>query len=376
MSRMNKAAFWRWICDQVRAYRPQLRFCLRTTTAGLLALALARTLDFPLHGLWAVLTAVVVTQISVGGSLRATIEYMVGTVGGAVYAAAIGVLIPHTTVIAQAFVLALTIAPLSFAAAINPSLRVAPFSAVLVLLIGGELGETPLSSAVTRVLEVALGGAVAVAVSLAVLPERANRLGRQAAAQVLGQMADALPRLLTGFRQNLDPVEISRIQGDLGSGVAAFEALTAETRRERMLSLVRQPDPAPLSRTLLRLQHDLVTLGLAAAMPLPGPIAQRLGPLIASVGAEASKFLRGTASALVQDRRPPPLEPVEASLKANQIEVESLRSEGLTRPLSTSEVERLFALGFALEQLCRNFADLAQRVREYSQGEGTTNGEP
>jgi len=40
----------------------------------------------------------------------------------------------------------------------NPHFRVAPFSAVLVLPIGRAIGETPTGSALTRVLEVALGG--------------------------------------------------------------------------------------------------------------------------------------------------------------------------------------------------------------------------
>ena len=58
-------------------------------------------MTIPLHGLWVVLTAVVVTQMSTGGSLRATVEYIIGTFGGAVYAAITGLLIPHTTAIAQ-----------------------------------------------------------------------------------------------------------------------------------------------------------------------------------------------------------------------------------------------------------------------------------
>jgi len=62
------------------------------TVAALLAFARGQLWKVPLHGLWAVLTAVVLTQISVGGSLHATIEYVLGTIGGAIYAAAIGVL--------------------------------------------------------------------------------------------------------------------------------------------------------------------------------------------------------------------------------------------------------------------------------------------
>ena len=361
---------WSSFRDQVYAYRAQLRFCLRATVAALLAFAVARSLTFPLHGLWAVLTALVVTQVSVGGSLRATIDYMIGTLLGAVYAAAIGVLIPHPTAIAQAGVLALSVAPLALAAAINPSFRVAPFSAVLVLLIGGELGESPIFSAIIRVGEVALGGAVAVAVSLLVFPERAHSLGLESAARILRRMADVLPRLLAGFARQLDPAENARIQNDLGRSVTEFQGLAAEARRERMASLARQPDPAPLSRTLLRLRHDLVLLGRASAATLPDAIALRLDPPLERAGAQAVEFLMRSATALEQSRRPPPLEPAEGALKAFDAEVASLRREGLTRPLSTAEVERLFALGFALEQLSQNFADLVRCVDDYAQGGG------
>jgi hypothetical protein len=51
--------------------------------------------------------------------------------------------------------------------------------------------------------------------------------------------------------------------------------------------------------------------------------------------------------------------------------INSLRSEGLTRALSNSEVERLFALSFALEQLHHNLIDLARCVREWAGGIGT-----
>ncbi|MBO0719114.1 MAG: FUSC family protein, partial [Rhizobiales bacterium] len=169
---MDKLTFWKPLREAVSAYRSQLRFSLRMTAAGLLALLVAQSLALPLHGLWVVLTAVVVTQMSIGGSVRATIEYIIGTLGGAIYAGAIGALVPHAGAIAQGGVLALTIAPLAFAAAINPNFRVAPFSAVLVLLLSGQIGEGPIESAFTRFLEVALGGAIAVIVSLLVFSQR------------------------------------------------------------------------------------------------------------------------------------------------------------------------------------------------------------
>ena len=340
------------------------------TVAGLLAFAVARSLSFPLHGLWAVLTAIVVTQASIGGSLRATTEYILGTLGGAIYAAAVGLLIPHATALAQAGDLTLAVAPLAFAAAINPMFRVAPFSAVLVLLISGELGGSPVQSALTRVLEVGVGGAVAVAVSVLVLPERAHSLGLEEAARILKQMAEIFPRLVAGFSHGMSSAELSRLQGDLGRSVTAFQGLVAEARRERILSLTPVLDPAPLSRTLLRIRHDFVILGRAAGEPLSPAIEERLNPPLLGVSEKGRELLLGTSAALVEGRRPPPLEPMEIAFKDYENELGLLRKDGLPRGLSTAQVERLFAMGFAFEQLRQNFLDLSRWLHEYAEGVG------
>src|SRR5262249_50787406 len=74
-----------WSAGQGR----ELRLCVRSTTAAVATLAAAQLLNLPI-ALWAVLTAVILTQISVGRSLKATTDYLVSTLGGAVYAGAIG----------------------------------------------------------------------------------------------------------------------------------------------------------------------------------------------------------------------------------------------------------------------------------------------
>ena len=355
---------------RLRAYRAQLRFCLRATASGVLTLAIAHLFAFPLHGLWAVLTAVVVTQTSLGASLQATIEYVVGTLVGATYAALIGILIPHTEAASQALALGVTIAPLAFIAALSSSFRVAPFSAVLVLLIGAEMGANPLQSAMTRVAEVALGGAIAILVSTLLLPERARRLSLEAAAGILNRMAELLPRILAGCAQTLDAAEIARLQHDLTVSVTAFQALVADGRDERAISLARDSDPGPLGRTLLRLRQDFVITGRAAMEPFPATIADRLAPKLDRLGAEASAFLTACAAALVQGRAPPPIDKIEAAIGAYEAEVQSIRSDGLARALSTAEIERFFTLGFACDQLGRNLHDLARSVQEFTRASG------
>ena len=357
---------WTWARARLGPYRAKLRFSLRMTVAALLAFALAQIWNIPMHGLWAVLTAVVLTQITVGGSLHATTEYVLGTIGGAVYAAAIALLIPHTTEIALAGVLALTIAPLAYAAAANPSFRVAPFTAAIVLLISGQLGESPVQSALYRLLEVAIGGGVAVAVSLLVFPERAHGLGLTAAARLLDLLAELVVELLKGFTQKLNVAEATRMQKQAGYALAAFQTIAAEAERERMVNLVAEPDPAALARTLLRLRHDVVIIGRVAGVPLPEKFAEPLGPPLARVAERTSEYLHGSATALATRRTPPPFKLMEDALAAYNLEIVALRNQGLTHTLSVAGVEQLFTLGFALEQMHRNVADLERCVNEWA----------
>jgi uncharacterized membrane protein YccC len=359
---MAITAVQKWLFTPWRVYRSQLRFCIRVTVAAILALLIAQFFSLPLHGLWVVLTATVVTQLSVGGSVRAGVEYVLGTLGGAVYAGVTGFLIPHTTLAAQVGILAITIAPLAFAAAMHPNFRVAPFSAVLVLLIAGQVGEGPIGSALTRLFEVALGGTIAVTVSLLVIPVHADHLVRQAAARVLDEMAKALPEILANFFRNAD---ITMLQDHIGGLVAALQHVAEEIRGERPVTFTSAPDPGPLSRTLLRLRHDLVMLGRASAEPLPVDLTEPLKPSLDRVGLAVSGYFRACALALTSGLAPPPIDPLQAQLNASISQLAALRQR-VPAHLSVRQLEHLFALCFALEQLGQNTVDLQRCVREWA----------
>jgi uncharacterized membrane protein YccC len=111
----------------LRRHRPELRLSLRTVVAGLLAFAIAELLALP-QGYWSVFTAVLVVQASLGGSLKATIDRLVGTLGGAVCGAVVSSLIPHSELLALGLALAVVLAPLALLAALRPSFRVAPIT--------------------------------------------------------------------------------------------------------------------------------------------------------------------------------------------------------------------------------------------------------
>jgi uncharacterized membrane protein YccC len=361
-------AAWAQFPKRIFTRKAALRFCLRTTVAAILAFGLMQFWPLPLRGLWAVLTAVVVMQMSVGGSLRATAEYVIGTFFGAVYASALGVLIPHASTPALMGVLALAVAPLAYLAALSPSFRVAPFTAVLVLLLAGQLGQGgPLGSALTRLGEVVLGGSVAVFVSLLVFPERAHGLGLDAAKRALDQLADALPALLAGFTRQLAPDDIRNLQDGIGQAVTAFQTVINEAQHEQLIGVAAKPDPGPFSRTLLRLRHDLIIVGRAAATPLPDVVARRLEVQLSFIGATARDALRACAEAVAARKPPPDNAEFDQAIDAFAAEIAALRYDGLTLPLSVTEAEQLFALSFGLEELRQNFRDLTRAIGDWAQ---------
>jgi uncharacterized membrane protein YccC len=361
------AIAWRSMLAKVDKYRMQLRLCLRVTLAAMAAFILAQFVAIPLGGLWAVLTAIVVTQMSLGGSLRATIEYFVGTFGGAVYAGAIAALVPHHSEISTLAVLALAVAPLALLAAINPNFRVGPFTAVIVVLGATATHTDPISSAFYRVLEVALGGFIGLLVSFLVLPARAHVLVIAAAARMLNLLADALPVLFAGFTQAVDVEEVRRLQVNLGAAFVRVEGVGADAKREQATYLMADLDSRPLLRTLLRLRHDVVIVARAATVPLPEQFRTRLGPPLADFVTAGEAYLRASAAALIARRGPPPLDAVNAALLAFDAWIDDARRERLMRDLPSDTVERVFALGFALEQLRQNFIDLARCATEFAQ---------
>ena len=353
------------------ARRVPLNLALRVTTAALLALAAAQALALRLP-LWAVLTAIIVTQLSVGRSLKATLDYLAGTLGGAIYGGAVASLIPHQQAAALFVVLAIALAPLTFAAAINPMLAAAPVTAVIVILLPAITHASLLASAIDRVLEVVVGGAIGLLVSLLLLPLNAHALVARAAADLLDDMARATGALLAGLSRGLDVDALHAIQDGIGQDLDKLAQTCTEAERERSAGLALQPDTRPLHRTLQRLRHDLVMMGRAATAPMPGERLAALAPPLAEVRQVVGEHLRASGAALLARRPAPNFTSVDQAFDAYGAALTALREAGLTRPLSADATERVFTLAFAFEQMRRNLTDLDRCIAEWATTERRT----
>src|SRR5215203_155493 len=246
----------------LRRYRTRLWDTLRMTTAVAVTFALGVALGLS-QSFWAVIAAVVATQSSLGGTLKASFEQFIGSVFGAVWGAAITLAIPHQTPWMLGLTLIIAVAPLAWLTTFSPGFRIAPITAILVLLSSVGITLGPVGFAVERLLEIGLGCAVGLGVSALVVPAHAY-----------------------------------------------------DAARERRSRLVGEPDPEPLSRTLARLQTDVSAFGRILTEPLPEAAHAHLSEPWSNVARAAASALRHASLTLPARGAAPALDPVIDAIAA------------------------------------------------------------
>jgi len=346
--------------------RGELRHAVRVTVAALIAYGVGESLALP-QAYWAVFTAVLVSQASVGGSVKAAADWLMGTLGGGAYAAAVTTLVPETDPVTKAAALAVALLPLAFLAAVRPTFRFAPVTGVIIILIAPVTQLSPLEAATNRLIEICVGGFIGLVVSLFVLPARASQMLNVAAARTLAALADILPLVGEFGREHQAEVfdaEYQRVHDVALDELIKLELAVDEAKRERSSFLSGAPDPEPIIRGLRRLRADIIMVGRATAARFPEEYHGRLAPaLTAALEAVRVYFLEIARRLELRDVAPD-LAPVAAAIAGYAREVDAVREQGLTRALTGDVVGRTFAVGFALEQLAANLKDLAGRTGE------------
>lgn len=351
--RNHATGFW-------RRRRLEIRHGIRIASAGLASYAMAEWLQLP-QAYWAVFTAVLVVQGSVGGSWKAAGDRLAGTLLGAAFGAVVAVLVPHADVVALGVALAISLLPLSLLAAFNPAYRVAPITAVILLLGSAGAVEGPVRAALLRTLEVALGSICGMLISLYVVPARAHVLLGQAADTVLQRLSELFSLLLLSLNEVVAASAVSEKQDAARTAQGNLETIAAEAARERRNRLSEDMDPEPIARTLRRLRNDLILIGRVASEPLPPEIRTELAPLLQRLSQTGADYVRILGSAFARRQQPTPNAAFDEA-------IQQALSELKTMPLD----ERLVALRFSFQQLQSHLDDLRQRAEEFAAGKPTS----
>jgi len=339
------------------ARKTEIRHAIRVSAAVGVAFALATLLRLP-QGYWAVFTAVIVVQSSLGATITASMERFMGTVVGALTGAVAAYF--HTKWPEfGGLILCVTVALLAFVVSVRPALKVATVTAVI-MLIGQTTHMDPLIAASLRVAEITVGSLVGVAATLLIFPARAHASVVTSVQNIAGLQAHILDSYILMLRGTPGPTDYLKAQDDLRAALAKLQTSMTEADRENASKLSERSVSEALPRTLWRLRNDTVMVGRTLREPLPAP---DLAPAAADMLEASARFLRGTADLLAGGARPDRIA-FAAAHQAFQACVEGLREKGVTRELEFDDAARVFGLVFAVENLFGNLGDFEERVEE------------
>ena len=174
---------------------PDWRHGTRLSIAVVIAFTVSIAFGLP-ENFWAVMSALIVVRPTAGSTLGAGWDRVRGTLGGTVIGLA-GVWLHHVGVGSQLGMLGI-IAIVAFLSAVVPALRAAPISALIILTSGGIAGHSALDVAGLRAIEIAIGVATGVAVSLVAFTTHARERFADACAFRLRETARETIEDLTG----------------------------------------------------------------------------------------------------------------------------------------------------------------------------------
>ncbi|MGQ3675231.1 FUSC family protein [Xanthobacter sp. TB0139] len=334
---------------------------LRACIAALVAFGVGTALQLP-NSYWAVLTAVLVVQSTVGASLSVAIERTLGTLVGGVVGVAASVL-AGTSQPLTFLALALGILITSTLAARSSAYKLAPVTVVIVLLAEAS-HASPWISALFRLMEIAIGGMAGVLCAVLILPARALIFLFPHCAEAVRNCA----RLMTLGRDGLlghpyFPDTVDALNSRTRTVLRAADGRAKEAHTEQRWS--GQMDPAPVVRSCRRLWHSVIIMLRNAERPLPETLRTHIGPELD----RAVQALCAYMEALSAHMEDGPMDmdagmAARISVEALEARADSLNAAHALDAASGADLTALFATISACTHVRNNLEDLALRLTE------------
>jgi uncharacterized membrane protein YccC len=316
------------------------------------------------QGYWAVFTVLVVMQGSIGSTLGAALDRLIGTLIGAALGG-IGLAFHSGNPVQLCVILVVVTGIGGFVAAVRPQLRIAPVTAAIMLLTAPP-GLPVQAFVADRIVEIGLGGLIGVLAALLILPARSRDLVVERTVVVLeriGTMLDEQAEALeTGTALPTSPNHRA-----LRNALGAVEAAMKDADRERASRLANHGIPSAVPRTLWRVRNDLTQIGRAIDEALPGNAAAGLAAAAATSLRAEGALARRCATALTAvstvDRGT-----VVAGQARFAESFDAFRRDSDAQTLDFDQSGRIFGLAFAIGRLHRDLLDLAKRIDEIAGG--------
>ncbi|NCC25577.1 MAG: hypothetical protein EOM25_10340 [Deltaproteobacteria bacterium] len=329
----------------------------KTALAALIAALACEALELD-QSLWAVISAIIVMQADLGGSVHAGGIRLLGTLVGAIVAVLMGLIVPDPTAAMVVAVFA-TLTICAIIPGLNEALRLAGITAAIVLMLG-EPGESVVEIGAVRFLETALGITVALAVSLLVFPLRAaTGLGR-GLAEALNTCANLYRALI---RAEFEDQDTSR---DVVEARARLRTLRDDNK-----TLIRSGFKEPRSKKRVeflrgifrleqRLEEHLTAMEHAVESPIPA--LSLLRPQLEALAETTLTALPVLARAVAHRSEPVDIPPLAPVLESVNERLQLIRHQGETLRFDLDDIIRFHALITEMRYVARTVLELAERL--------------
>lgn len=326
---------------------------LRTAAAGGLTMVVADALSLP-QGYWAVISAVIIIQNRIGASLQAAASRVAGTLAGGVVGFAVAMVTPSTpwgTLIG----LVLAVGVLGMMAARNPSLRVAPVTAAILLVSAPSHVDVTISAA-HRMIEILIGCGIGVLVSVTVAPVRSDTWMRSQAAEILSALATLFG--LDHSKASADSRAGVEANAVIDKAFSAIGTVSQEIARERASHISRgSVDPERLRHELRGLRTSSTLVFRVLGLPQPAPLADALTQSLAGVTEAVRATLLALAGSARAREAPSATDALNQAFTAFTTATQDVEVHGVA--MDASVIAYLNNLSFALEQLRHSIAGVA-----------------
>ncbi|WP_027366978.1 FUSC family protein [Desulfocurvibacter africanus] len=334
---------------------PSLKQGFKVGLASLLTYASALALGLPSSYI-GVVTAVIVLQAYVADSLQMAAYRMSGTLVGALISVLVLAVNPGGDVYTGLF-LFVALAFCGFLTSYAPQFRMAAITVSIVFLMGVHSEDWRIV-AIDRVVEIALGIACAVLVSLTVWPQRASALLRETLGRYFRDAALRVAAMTSHFLETQRAESVSDAGG--------LDALLAKSRDVATKAIVQESRIYPrayqhvlgLMTTAERIHGGLHAMANALAAESGEPASFIMEPEMRELAASIEAALLSLADTAWSEHTSQRIEAVRGALDRAEARLQELRSLGTTRRFELAKLSQFYAFYHALrrvgEALTRN----------------------
>jgi uncharacterized membrane protein YccC len=333
-----------------------LRQGIKTGLAGLITYVIYIRWHLP-QGYWAVFTALVVTQVTLGASWKPALYRTIGSTAGAL-AAMLFMVIFGIGTLRIAIMLFLLGSLFGFLTVRHPSFSAAGFTAAIVLVLG-RIEGTPFHIGWLRVLYTVLGSAIAFAVAALLWPVHAREVLRQKIANLLegaGSLYHAVTAAtLQGFANDDEVRELDRRLHDLRRGVTQQ---MDEARCELTFSRFNETAYRQAVEQADQIRRRLTAMAEDSSLYVHARVDPKLVPSLPRLAEKTERHFAALVRAIHTQRYEVEPAGLESAIRDLDSDLTRLRVERTASPFTLDRMLPFWALVFNLREIAQDLEHL------------------